>query len=667
MIAPPRATKPPKIERISVRDWLGGYESNRDDARVGNDGLTAAQNVLLDQDGVIRPWPSLVPYGPAPTGTVLGEVGEFKEVDGLTDTNWLITVQNVSGTAKVYIRKDTDAWIECDGKTYNTSAPCHFAQIDDKVLVLNGVDNLSYLDIPTQTVIPFVSLSTVTGVTATETGLTGTTYTLSYKVTASNQGETAGSTASVETVDKLRGSWNGTSEYVTITFDRVTNADRYHIYLADVAGGTEYLLATVADPGTGSTVTYVDDGQIDVDPTRPVPLADTSAGPKATRATVINGQVFLTGDPDNPRYVRYGGTGEDALNFSPYEGGGWSEVGNGGKEVPVKVASFRTGQGVPAISVLCQSTGGRGKRYIMEPATLTVGSTTINYFAVKEDNGADGTDAPDGVLNYADALWYPSLEGFKTTFTKQQVQNILSTEEVSDKIERDVSNISLQNLDKCVGVSHMGRLYWALPVGSTTNNQIWTLDLKRGRGWMLPRNIAADWLMVYGSNDGDARLIVLSDNKLYELSYASLTNDEGTAFPTYARSGIIKFSEDGQEFAKVIDVTFVLLRPRGNIQLSVAGLTEDEETETTIGTEQFSQTLAVAGWGEASWVEFDGWGYSEEIPDSSGITRKEKPIEIDEELQWLVWEISSDDAGVDYALSDVIIRYVPIGTKDKTD
>lgn len=676
MYIPTRAAQVPKIKRVSVRKWTEGYISTNDDGRVSNEGLTASQNVVLEQDGVIRPWPSMVAYGHQPTGTVLGELGEFKVVSGLTSTKWLITVQNVSGTANVYIRKDQDPWIQCTGKNFDTSAKCHFAQIDDKVLITNGVDNLSYLDIdPTsgtyQDVIPFIAVDTPSNASATPAGLTGSTYPISYKVTSSNQGESAASAAFTCTVSKIRGSWNGTSEYVTVTADRETGAEYYHVYINDAAtqtsGEWEYI-GSVKDPGTGSTWSFIDTGSIAPDYTRIAPIGDSSAGPKATRASVINGRVYLTGDADNPRYIRFGGDilGSE-LDFSPYNGGGYVEIGAGGKEVPVRVVSFRDGRGSPAITALCQTTGGRGKRYLLNPQTTTLGATIINFLSVEEDNGEDGTDAPDGVILYKDALWYPSLDGFKTTYTKQQVQNILSTDEVSEKIDVDVNNISLENLDKCVGVANNGRLYWALPVGSTDNNQIWTLDLKRGRGWMLPRIASVDWLMNYEDNEGNVRLLAVSNNKIYEFSYSSLTNDDGTAFGTYARSGIIKFSEDGMEWASVIDVTFVFLRPRGEIQLTVDGMLEDNETSQSVGSDTFATTTEVAGWSELGWHETKGWGATVNVPSNSAITRKTKTIEIDEELNWFTWSLKTTNAGVDYALADVIVRYVEIGTKDLSE
>jgi len=670
MIKPPQATAPPKIERVSIMNWVGGYNSTQDDGRIPNDGLTAAQNVLLEQDGVIRPWPSMIEYGPQPSGTILGEIGEFKVINGSTKTNYLITVQNVSGTAHVWIRKDLDAWIECTGKNFDTTADCHFLQIANKVLITNGVDNLSYLDInPTSgsylDVVPFVSLAAVTGVSATPTGLTGTTYTLRYAVTASNQGETAGTNASAITVSKIRGSWNGTSEYVDITWNRVTNATQYHVYLSDTTGGVQSYLGTVTDPGTGATATFRDWGDTGLDYTRSIPLEDTSAGPIAKRAFSVNGRVFLLGDPSNMRLVRYGGdTPESALDFGPYNGGGSGEIGSGGKEVPVAIKSFRRGNGTPSIVALCQSTAGRGKRYTLTPETLTIGETVISYFKVEEDNGEDGTDSPDGVILYRDSLWYPSLDGFKSTYTKEQVQNILSTDKVSGKIEPDISNISTQNLDKCVGVAYQGRLYWALPVGAEENNQIWTLDLERGRGWMLPRYVKASWLSLYEDNAGKTHFLALSENGLYEFSYSSLTNDNGTAMSTYARSGMIKFSKDGMEWGSVIDVTFVFLRPKGSIEIQVEGLTEDEELAQSVGSDTYVSGDSFAGWGESTFSSSLAWGETINIPSGSNITRKTKTVEIDEELNWLIWSIKTTDPGVDYRLADVIVRYINVGTKD---
>jgi hypothetical protein len=661
---PQRSTRypRPKIERISLKDWLKGINTANDDARTPVDGLKGAGNVVLDQDGTLRPRPSRTRYGVQPTGTILGEIYEFVESTTTGATNWEICMQNVAGTTRPYIRKDGEAWVATTGKTYDNSARAHFVQIDDKVLVMNGTDNLSYFDISTstttQTIVPFTSLSTPGAPTATMTGSTAATYTYYYRVSAnSTVGETAASTAGSDTSGKPRETWISGTDYMTVTWSSVPSATSYNVYMGEVSG-QEFLIAA----GVSGT-SFIDTGSATYpkDVSRIAPISDSTAGPKVTRGAVINGQVFLTGDKDHPRYVWFGGTTDDAkINFSPFAGGGNVEIGKGTKEFPVKVMAFRDGRGNPQITVLCRGTNGKGKRYLLAPSSVTVGDITIDFMGVTEDNGQDGTDSPDGVILYNDSLWYPSRDGFKTTGTKPQLQNLLSTNRISNTIQDAIKNLNTTAMGMCVGLGFEGKLHWALPNGSDTNNEIWVMDLDRKGAWMKPWSIPADWMWLYNDNDGVTHFCVLVDNEIFELSYSQATNDDGTAFSTNATSGIIKFSEDGMEWAKVIDVTFVLLRPQGNITLRVTGKTEDSALET-IGSETYNPETSISGWGETGWDEYLGWADSDIVPTSYGDARAAVVIEVDEILNWWKWDLSTVDIGVDYQLSDVIIQFVRVG------
>ncbi len=73
------APPPPKVQRKSVRNWMQGTVSAFDEGRTPIEGLRSSGNVILDQDGTIRPRPSLVSYWTTPTGTILGEIFEFNQ------------------------------------------------------------------------------------------------------------------------------------------------------------------------------------------------------------------------------------------------------------------------------------------------------------------------------------------------------------------------------------------------------------------------------------------------------------------------------------------------------------------------------------------------------------------------------------------------------------
>lgn len=665
MIPIPRVERPPQIDRLSTREWEKGTVTAYDDGRTPIEGLRASGNVYLDQDGVLRPRPSLLRYGTQPTGTILGELFEFVRMESGVPVTYMLIMQNIAGTTKPAYAKDGGAWTTINGKTYDNDAPAHFVQVDEKVMVMNGVDNLSYVDIPTLAVIPYVALATPGAPTATKTGLGATTYTYYYKITAnSTVGETAASVADDVQVSLVRDSWDSSTNYVTVTWSAVTDAVSYNVYVGDVAGQETLVAAGI------NGLSFKDDGSNARDITKVAPIGDSTAGPKVTRGTVINSQIFFTGDTDFPQYVRYGGnTSDSILDLSPYNGGGYSEIGKGTKDFPVRVMAFRDGRGNPAITVLCRGTNGSGKRYIMTPDSITIATTIISYFAITEDNGQDGTSSPDGVVLYRDSLWYPSKDGFKTTGTKPQLQNLLSTNTVSETINEDVKNLNSDYMDKCVGLAVQDRIYWLLPVGSSSNSEMWVLDLGRKGAWMKPWNIAGDWQMLYNDNDGSTHHLIVKDDLIFELTHAQATLDDGTAFLTNATSGFIKFSEDGLDWAKVIDVTFVLLRPQGQINFTVSGKTEDSSL-ATVGNESFVSSASIAGWGEAGWGgapdSIFGWSNFGVVPVQYGDAQRFVTIEVDEELQWLTWELNTSDSGVDYRLADVIIRYVKIGVKDLT-
>lgn len=661
-----RALRPANIQTTSVKTWSGQQSSN-DVARLPHNGLFTTTNEYLTQNGTIRPRPSLVLYGAQPIGTVLGEIFEFTDTTTTPYANYRVCLQNVAGTVKVYYSKDKGNWTAANGKTYSTSARGRFFQINNQVGICTPTDNFSYLDIATKTVVPFVALTTPTAPTlTTNTGLTGTTFTITYRIAAnSTVGTTIASGVLSVPVSTDRDLWNATTQNINISWSAVASAQSYNVYVGTGGSGTEYLVAR----GVSGT-TWTDDGTAPQDVTQPYPLVDSTAGPKAGRGDVINGQVYLCQIEDDPFKVIVGGFYPYNLDFTPAHGGNTVPVGVGTKNMPVRVRLFRNFNGSSGIKVYCSGTNGHGKRFTMSPNTITVANTIVNTFDVSEDNGEDGTSSPDALVYYQDSNYYPSIDGFKTDGTVPQLQNIISTRRVSNTIQPDMLSLNPDAMPNAVGLATEGRLYFALPVNADTNNQIWVLDLDRGGGWMKPWYVSADWLMQYNSNptaqggDGKSHFTVLSDNKIFEFSYSLLTNDNGVAFPTGFSSGRIFFSEDQRVCAKLLYVIMTMLRASGRITVTVTGQFKDtSEPITASKTVDLDANSTVAGWSEAGWSE-RGWSEIDVIPTVDNLGSIDIKVKVNKEVRWFEYSVSTTGPNVDYAASEVVAEYVTTGIRD---
>lgn len=536
-------------------------------------------------------------------------------------------------------------------------------------MIMNGVDTLSYLNIATSTVVPFSALPTPSAPTlnAINTITTGA-FPITYRVSInSSVGETAASNTLTTSANKDRDTWSGT-ENIVINLPSIGSGASYNVYCG-VVGNFEYLIAANI---SSSATTFTDTGGANLpqDFTRLYPTTNSTAGPKVSRGASIGGRAFLVGDKDNPYYVWNGGDPGFELDFSPANGGGFNLIGNGTKDLPIAVKSFRDGKGTAQITVLCQGTNGNGKRFIMTPDQVTLGSTIISFYDITEDNGKDGTDSPDGIITYNDSLWYPSRDGFKTTGTKPQLQNVLTTDRVSNTIQSEMKLLTSSAMPGVCGLGFEGRLYWALPVSSDSNSEIWVLDLDRKGAWMKPWSISCQWMWLYNGNTTDTHHLILSGNAIYDLSYSALTTDNGTAVQTNAQSGQIYFSDDKRMWVKLLQVIIVVLRPQGEINFQITGKTEDANLQALGEPTTFTSdtTTTVAGWGEVN-KHITGWGRNRWskvllVPTSTNDATQEVIIEIDEEVQWAAYAWNTSKVGVDYNISDVVYEFIEIGIRD---
>jgi hypothetical protein len=372
----------------------------------------------------------------------------------------------------------------------------------------------------------------------------------------------------------------------------------------------------------------------------------------------------MTGDKNNPYYLWHGGDPGHELDFTPAFGGGFTKIGDGTGELPVRVWNFRSGTGTPEIKCLTRGLNGMGKRYTISSSTLSYAGQSFTVWTPDEDYGFSGTDSPDGLIVYNNNTYYPSRDGFRTIGTKPQLQNLLSNDEVDLTIKTDLALINYGAMENCVGVGWQGRLYWALPVGQSYNNEIWVLDLDRGGAWMKPWSVNCDWMLIVADNDGYSHHVVLSNNTLYEFSYTTKTSDDGVAFPTSGQTGFNLFSKDGRSWGRLIRVVVEVLRPQGVIHFKVDGYTSEKKL-VPLGTGTIDATVNTSGygWSEGGWSSF-GWSDMNYSPSITASPAEDADIKINKNVRYWVLSWSTIDAGVDYNISRLVPEFVNIGIKN---
>lgn len=670
MINPPRTTQAPNIQRKSILDWSVGTVTDYDSRRIVENALKSSANMVLEQNGVVRPRPSLTKYGPQPEGEILGELFECKVVSGTTSTFYLISMQTDGEHAYIYYCKGEDnVWTKIATKQYDKAAPAHYVQVGEKVLVMNGKDALSYVNISTWTITTFTQVNDMVAPTASATGLSGSGFVVYYAVTAnSTVGETKVSPSVSVTIGTARDAWDSASQYVTVSWTAVADATSYNVYVGTATDGEGDPVMYLLESNIDSTVTsFKDDGSQAIDISRIAPEYNSTAGPKTTRGTVVNSRVWLVGDADNPYYVWYGGDYGHEIDFSPSGyGGGFVPVASGTKEIPIAVMPFRRGQGDSTVVVLTQSSNGSGRRFQITFSTMSYGSESVVVPVVTEDSGRDGTDSPDAVVIYNNSLFYPSRDGFKTTGTMPSLQNVLSTRTISATIKDQITLLKSSAMRNAVGLAYEGRIYWSLPVGAAENNRVWVYYPDQKGAWMTSWYLNVKWMTLYNDNGGDTHfLLYCKDGGIYELDRATSTSDDGEAFKTEIASGMVQFSKDGREWSRLIQLVFTFLKPKGEIAIEVEAMTED-------GAMKYTQSVVpdeicpAIGWSQVvnRSPRNVGWSTLEGKIETSTQEYVDEMIEIDEDVQWFAYSISTAKSGTDYKISSVVAEYVPIGIKD---
>ena len=597
-------------------------------------------NMMVEQDGVARPRMSTIRYGTQPAYSVIGR-GKYR----YNGERWELFMLNVGGVGKVYKRKDGGAFTEITGKTYDITNYAGFVQSMKRVYVFNGVDNLTFIDLTTSTITPYVALTTPGAPTPTSTGMAGTTYTYYYKVSANNDvGTSTASAAGTKAVGKLRPDWVSGTDYMTITWSAVAGATSYNVYVGTRAG-YEQLVQTVVG------VSWVDNGQTIPDNYTLAPAGNSTAGVVARWLYNDSRQAQLVAlDNNNNLFYSAPGTGD----FSPYNGGGQVPIDEFGDGELNYVDGFRDGKGNPVLTVGERAAAGKGKMYHATQAQVTFGDQVITYMNVYEANGQYAPYAPRAVVKMKDSLIYPTGDDFKSTGTSQNIVNILTTNSIAQNIIHDIADINLSALKDAVGCEWDNKAMFALPVGQDYNNQIWYMDTARKNLWVLRWTFSGEIkdLWTHEDNTGVTHFCILIDNVILEFTRNVFTEDDGVAFNTRCAYSSLVWDEDGLVMANIRRQYYKFLNPRGTIKIKATGLNKDVQSNT-LGSDVFQQRSTLTGWDSLRW---DNAVYDQDPGTIRTYTQSigSQKVKINAKMiNQLDWEITTDVKGCDYLLSAV--------------
>lgn len=551
---------------------------------------------------------------------------------------------------------DLDAWANfCPGSAINTSGV-----EDSRVYISNGITNMSYYDIPSGAIVQYASLSAPAGLAADLTGETGSNYTEYYVVTANGPGGESiqSSTVSITTLDP-RGYWSGAT--VALSWDAVSGASSYSIYTGDVSSQM-YWLVTV------NGLTFTDDGSQATNVYKLAPVANSSAGPTVSILVNVDDALYGVGDPNNPSYMWYSGVGQHFGDFSSQAGAGsYIAIDYGGETLPTVPFAFQDGKGNPVVSILTYGQAGRGKLYHFTTQQQTIDGTVLTIPDLYQASSKDGSPCPRAVSIYENNAYYCTGLNFKTTGIKPDVINILSTDTIANQLIPDLQNLTLSALGGACSQEYLGKIYFGLPVGgSTTNNQMWILDMTRGGLWILQWPVSVTAMWIYEDNSGVPHFLTLQNGLCLELDLLRLatpSQDNGVAFSTSLTSGAMTFDKGGSAMFSSYYTYFNFLYPVGDINVSIAGLDEDNVNEPVLiasGVVDSNGTIdSRVAYGQMLYSNPSALlptTYSGNVGPiiETATAFYPLPIEVDDIVNQQTWTIETSTANCDYLLSSVV-------------
>lgn len=583
---------------ITVDDFKGGFNNLVDEARMDTKFAKESNNMMQVSDGLWKTRWGTQNYGQALAANPDG-AAEYVKSDGSTE---LIAVAN--GT--VYKSTDGGTWSSISGATFTAGVKCYFLQIGaynssnehkSYLYITNGTDALArYNGTSLET---YVEISAPANLAASlvASGLTSGTYVYYSQVTAQNSvGETVGSVEASITVNKNRNTWTSSTDKITWYWDAVSGASRYQVYLSDESGHENLLTST-------TQTNFTDDGTTEINPYVEVPLANTTSAPKFKSMCVSGNRIWATNDNNNMYTVYWSGTGRNMGFFSDFYGGGSINLERGGREIPVKVVHYQSGQGQGRTTVLCKTPDGQGAvwQIVLEPTT--VGDVSFTIPSAQKIVGSFGTESVSGTVATNNDIAFPNRRGWFFLGPERQYFGILRTNERSSNIRPYWRSLVSSGMADVAAYFYDAKIFISVPTSTSGNDRTIVYDTERGN-WSVDWTIGAKQFLEYTDTSGNSHFLYIptSGTRLVELSENYL-GDSGSAFNQSYISPLIPVSKKRTDILNLTEAIVELSRPRGVVKFQVLGIGKDNSF-TTLATKTISNFGSNTGIGSDLFGDF---------------------------------------------------------------
>jgi hypothetical protein len=641
---------------VILDKFNGGTSTLLDEARIGLNQAKETINLIQVQDGLWKPrWGSAY-YGQAISGesSILGSK-EFIKSDG---TRELIAIGGTTG--KFFKSIDGGAWSEISGAVFSITRKPFFLQINNYLYITNGYDPLTRYNGSSLT--QYTQISAPGGVSLTRgSGLSAGSYNLYYQITAINSiGETVGSIEQTITVNKDRDSWLGatSNEYVDISWSAVTGATRYQVYFSTESGQETLLDST-------NTTSYRDDNVTTPNPYVFVPQDNTTGAPKFSQMELSGNRIWATKDPQNKYRVYFSGVGQYIGYFSAYYGGGWVDLEKGGRETPQYVGHYRTGKGDSAATVLCSTPEGIGAIWQITLEAVTIGDSTFTVPIPVKIVGTIGADAPYAVVKAGDNLIFNNKRGVFSLGNKENISNVLATNELSGPIRPSYRGLNLSKIENFSGYWYDAKIFFSLTEGSGENDCIVIYDMER-KNWNYKWTIGVKQFTEYTDSSGNTHFLGIPSNggQLIEMS-ENISGDLGQSFRTSFISGLIPISRNKKIFAKVKEALIEIGRPRGTVNFEVLGI-EKKKGFSSLGSKVITDSVSTIDFCNEL---FDDYAFDEDrsVPKSFSQASVKKRLRVRKLLNAIQFHVYSDTADTDYTILSIMAEGRVIPTRAPSD